>query len=236
MYSNPKLITSWRLLLDVPALNRGATNLVLEWQQENYRLFASGNIGIIRLWDLNKELAIQDIATGETSPVTCIESDKSTGGNIIIAGFENGMIRVYDARASNKYIQSMNFYENDKYIVNLFKTSNRIISGSTNGIVKFWDYRSTVSLKSIKAHSNTIMTSLAVHNFAPLIATGSQDQRIKVLNFDGDELSVIKYHEGFLAQRIGPVSSLTFHPYYILLGAGSTDNVVSIYASETYRG
>ena len=40
-----------------------------------------------------------------------------------------------------------------------------------------------------------------------------QNQRIKISNFDGKELNVIKYHEGFLGQRIGPVSSIAFHPY-----------------------
>ena len=40
-----------------------------------------------------------------------------------------------------------------------------------------------------------------------------QNQRIKISNFEGKELNVIKYHEGFLGQRIGPVSSIAFHPY-----------------------
>jgi hypothetical protein len=35
-----------------------------------------------------------------------------------------------------------------------------------------------------------------------------------VQDFDGLELNQIRYHEGFLGQRIGPVSCLAFHPYH----------------------
>lgn len=238
VYTSPRLVTAWKALSDYPYLTREGANLVLEWQQENEILLASGNTNVIRLWDLNKELCVQDIVTGSDYPVSCITSDRSALGKIIIAGFADGSIKVYDSRASNRFISSMGYSEQKGCIVNVFKSknSNRIISGSTNGVVKFWDYRSTRSVKTIVAHTNSVMTSLAVHDYAPLFATGSQDQRIKVMNLNGEEVSVIRHHEGFLGQRIGPVSSLAFHPYLVLLGAGSTDSVASIYASETYKG
>jgi hypothetical protein len=43
--------------------------------------------------------------------------------------------------------------------------------------------------------------------------SGSRQQKIKVFNFQGDELNMIRYHVGFLGQRIGPISCLAFHPY-----------------------
>ena len=47
---------------------------------------------------------------------------------------------------------------------------------------------------------------------------------------DGDQLNIVRYHDGFLGQRIGPVSSLAFHPTKLLAAAGSTDSIVGIYA------
>jgi regulator-associated protein of mTOR len=54
----------------------------------------------------------------------------------------------------------------------------KILSGSTQGDVKFWDIRAasanptTVkSYKSIAAHRKGMMTALAVHDAAPLLAT-----------------------------------------------------------------
>jgi regulator-associated protein of mTOR len=77
------------------------------------------------------------------------------------------------------------------------------------------------------------------------------------MNLSGEEVSLIRYHDGFLGQRIGPVSCLAFHPYVhskknilyyafltfivffcryqILLAAGATDSIISIYAGETFK-
>lgn len=45
--------------------------------------------------------------------------------------------------------------------------------------------------------------------------SGSPNQFIGVYNTSGDNLSTIKYHEGFLGQRIGAASCLAFHPYKV---------------------
>lgn len=74
---------------------------------------------------------------------------------------------------------------------------------------------------------------MAVHNFCPIIATGSHAQFIKLLSLAGEQLGMVRYHEGFLGQRIGPISCLAFHPYKTLLAAGSSDSIVSIYSCST---
>ena len=38
---------------------------------------------------------------------------------------------------------------------------------------------------------------------------------IKVYNLDGGNLSTIRYHDGFMGQRIGPISCLGFHPHRV---------------------
>ena len=45
--------------------------------------------------------------------------------------------------------------------------------------------------------------------------SGSAQQYIGIFNHAGDGLSTIKYHEGFMGQRIGPITCLTFHPYKV---------------------
>nr|CAD7399473.1 unnamed protein product [Timema poppensis] len=49
----------------------------------------------------------------------------------------------------------------------------------------------------------------------------------------GVSLNTIKYHEGFMGPRIGPVSCLQFHPHRVCLAAGSMDNSISIYSALT---
>lgn len=81
------------------------------------------------------------------------------------------------------------------------------------------------------------MTALAVHKKIPVVATGSHAQFIKILTLDGENLNVIRYHEEMANHRIGPVSTLEFHPFKPLLAAGSTDTLISLYAprQETSR-
>lgn len=63
-----------------------------------------------------------------------------------------------------------------------------------------------------------------------MVACGSQNQRIKLMSFQGNEISTIRYHDGFLGQRIGPVSALAFHPRSAIMAAGATDSIISIYS------
>ena len=56
-----------------------------------------------------------------------------------------------------------------------------LVSGSVQADVRFWDLRRSNSVRSIQAH-RVAMTALAVHDFAPLIATGSQRQQVCVLS------------------------------------------------------
>jgi regulatory associated protein of mTOR len=60
-----------------------------------------------------------------------------------------------------------------------------------SGGVKFWDIRTMRSYKTIEVHKSPL-TALTVHNCAPIIATGSKAQFIKILTLAGDQLGMIK--------------------------------------------
>jgi len=78
---------------------------------------------------------------------------------------------------------------------------------------------------------NSAMTTLAAHASAPVLASGSHNQFVKFMARDGDQLNIVRYHDGFLGQRIGPVSALAFHPTKLVAAAGSTDAIVGIYSA-----
>ena len=82
------------------------------------------------------------------------------------------------------------------------------------------------------------LSALAMHAEAPLVASGSRNQFIKLYDLrklrhgQGSsvrELSTIRYFDGFLGARIAPIVSLAFHPTRLLLGVGSTDTSVTLY-------
>ncbi len=106
-----------------------------------------------------------------------------------------------------------------------------VVTASVRGTVKFWDLRTLRTYKTLEVQKSPL-TALAVHNCAPIMATGSHAQFIKVLTLGGEQLgNIIKYHDGFLGQRIGPVSCLAFHPHRMMLAASFTDSIVSIYST-----
>ena len=50
---------------------------------------------------------------------------------------------------------------------------------------------------------------------SPAKYLNSQDKYINVHNMWGDKLNLLKFHEGFMGQRMGPVKCLAFHPYEV---------------------
>eukprot|EP00968_Pinguiococcus_pyrenoidosus_P007724 scaffold529_cov308-Pinguiococcus_pyrenoidosus.AAC.16 len=101
---------------------------------------------------------------------------------------------------------------------------HELLSGSLAGEAKFWDLRYTGkgSIRTIEVQRSP-MTALALHPCAPIMASGSHKQFIKILDSEGDQLGMIKHHNNFMGQRVGPVSCLAFHPYKLLLAGGATD-------------
>jgi regulator-associated protein of mTOR len=73
------------------------------------------------------------------------------------------------------------------------------------------------------------MTALAIHKQIPIVACGSHAQFIKILTLEGEALQVARFHEELQGHRIGPVSCLEFHKQKLVLAAGATNSLVSIY-------
>jgi regulator-associated protein of mTOR len=117
-----------------------------------------------------------------------------------------------------------------------------LVSGSVTADVRFWDLRRPASVHMIAAH-RTPMTALALHDFAPLLATGARRQQARVFTNSGEAVADIRFREAAApapggappppqqqATRIGPVSAVAFHPHRLYLGVGSLDGSLSVHA------
>lgn len=98
-----RMLTSWR---SIPELQPDETGngIVIDWQQMTGQLLVSGDVRMIKVWDAERELCVlvilfsfQDIPTRSTNTVTCLTSDKMAG-NLVVAGFSDGSLRLYDRR------------------------------------------------------------------------------------------------------------------------------------------
>lgn len=229
---SPKLLSAFVAVPDLVPGTRGS-GMVMDWQQQPGVMYAGGNSSVIRGWNLRQEKCTVALTTQTDSCITSMASDESVPG-VLVAGFGDGTLRVFDSRSRPDYAVKSIMKEHTSWVVqtHIYAGRNELLSGSVTGELKFWDLRyPKTSIKSLEAHRSP-MTALAVHDYAPIFASGSHNQFIKVFRSDGEQLALIRYHEGFLGERIGPVSCLAFHPHRLFLAAGATDSVVAVYSSD----
>jgi regulator-associated protein of mTOR len=176
-------------------------------------------------------LKLFDIRTPKTGAVLTTEATR--GGRSATTSTTGGT----RTRRSTAMLNNKTFNEHGSWIVDVSFSSfgsgsqNEILSGSVAGDIRAWDIRasSRSSLRAIEVQRSP-MTALTVHKKIPIAATGSHAQFIKILTLDGETLQVARFHEQSLpGHRIGPVSCLEFHKHKLVLAAGSTNALVSIY-------
>ncbi|KAL6998489.1 Regulatory-associated protein of TOR 1 [Sarracenia purpurea var. burkii] len=213
-----------------------SVNAVVEWQQQSGYLYASGEISSIMVWDLDKEQLVNSVPSSSDCSVSALSVSQVHAGQFA-AGFVDGSVRLFDIRTPELLIcETRPHAQRVEKVVGIgFQPGldpAKIVSASQAGDIQFLDIRRQKdTYLTIDAHRGSL-TALAVHRHAPIIASGSAKQLIKIFNLEGEPLGSIRYYPTFMAPKIGSVSCLTFHPYQVLLAAGAADACVSIYADE----
>lgn len=213
-----------------------SVNAVVDWQQQSGYMYASGEISSTMIWDLDKEQLISSIPLASDCSISALAASQIHAGQFA-AGFVDGSVRLFDIRSPDALVCVSRPHTTrvEKVVGIGFQPGldpAKIVSASQAGDIQFLDIRQqNDSYLTINAHRGSL-TALAVHRHAPLIASGSAKQLIKVFNLEGEPLGTIKYSPTFMAQKIGSVSCLAFHPYQVLLAAGAADSCVSIFADE----
>ena len=198
----------------------------------------------VRLWDLRagactRLLALPSPASSSSPPsaaaATCLAS-AWPGTHILLAGTAGGAVHVLDTRVGGGPRSApavvRTFREHAHYVVGVAQARTgscyAVASGSVAADVCFWDLRVDHSLRSVLAHARGAMTCLAAHDFAPLVATGSLRQQVRVLSNAGEDVDDISHHESFGSDRLAPVTCVAWHPSRLLLAVGARDSLVSL--------
>lgn len=205
--------------------------MVVDWEQETGLLMSSGDVRIVRIWDTDREMKVQDIPTGADSCVTSLSCDSHR--SLIVAGLGDGSIRVYDRRMALSECRVMTYREHTAWVVKAClqkRPEGHIVSVSVNGDVRFFDPRMPESVNVLQIVKG--LTALDIHPQANLIACGSMNQFTAIYSGDGDLINNIKYYDGFMGQRVGAISCLAFHPHWPHLAVGSNDYYMSVYSVE----
>jgi len=230
----PRLLTAFVAADDIlePANSR-SSGLVTTWAQADGLLLATGDSPYLRAWDVRAQqlAAAWPLNNTQRNCVTAL----SYHSGLVFAGFGDGSLKLIDPRAP-KLVAELG-KEHNAWIVHLSSydvaPQRQLVSACLDGNAKFWDFRAhRASMLTINVQSST-MTAFVAHPTASLLASGSHNQFINFLSRDGRQLNIVRYHEGFLGQRISPVSALAFHPSKLLAAAGATDSFVGLYACCT---
>ncbi|XP_050939359.1 regulatory-associated protein of TOR 1-like [Cucumis melo] len=138
--------------------------------------------------------------TGLGFEIISSSSASQVHGGLLAAGFFDGSVKLYDARIPELLVCTMrpHVQKVEKVVGIGFQPgldSSKIVSASQAGDIQFLDIRNQRDrYLTIDAHRGSL-TALAVHRHAPILASGSAKQLIKVFSLDGDQLGTIRYHQ-----------------------------------------
>lgn len=239
-----QLLTAWRALTDIMLTPR-SVGLVSEWQQSRGTLLVTGDVKVIKLWDAPREKCVLDIPVRSTSQILTMTSDQ-VSGNIIIAGFQDGSMRVYDRRLDAK--DSMVKVYKPKSVLERSPIRNvhmqrggmrELVSGSSNGLVQLWDIRSDDPILRFRAFEKT-MTTAFIHEHAPIIACASKE--VDIYSTVGKRVSRIA-NGGFINTLNGTVRSssyiscLALHPHRMMLATNHNQSAeIVVYECRENNG
>ncbi|KAI1090033.1 raptor N-terminal caspase like domain-containing protein [Rostrohypoxylon terebratum] len=219
-----ELASAWRALTHMVPSNVNS-GMVFDWQQVTGNVLVAGDVRVIRVWAAAHETCIMDIPARSGSCVTSLTSDQMTG-NIFVAGFGDGAVRVFDTRLrpQESMVKKWKDDSDRQWIRNVHMQrggQRELLSASRNGKVKLWDIRIDSPLRVIQATRDTLRTA-STHEHLPVFSVGTSAHTVKVFNFDGHELSRMEPYSSFLQQNRGaPISATAFHPHRMILGCAA---------------
>ncbi|KAL1865889.1 Target of rapamycin complex 1 subunit kog1 [Diaporthe australafricana] len=230
----PELASSWRALTHMVASNVNS-GMVFDWLQVNGTVLVAGDVRMIRVWNASSETCIMDIPARSGSCVTSLTSDQMTG-NIFVAGFGDGAVRVFDPRLKpqDAMVRKWKDEPDRQWIrsVHMQRGGQReLVSASRNGKVRLWDIRKDQPLKVFQTTKDVLRTA-SVHEHLPVFSVGTSAHIVKVFNFHGKELSRSEPYSSFLGQNRGsPISATAFHPHRMVMGAAARgDHHINVFS------
>ena len=230
--SKVEVVTAFRALTELIPSNKNA-GLVFDWQQGQGKALVAGDVKVIKVWNAATEVCTNEIPARSSSCITSLTSDQ-VAGQIFVAGFGDGCIRVFDQRQNPRTAMVKIWRDHKQWITNIHMQRGgvrELVSGSRNGEVKLWDLRNDQPVSTIKATgaSGATLRSLSVHEHAPVLAVGTDKHEVRSFNVSGESLGIYEPVSGMLRSRKTPIVATAYHPHRMLLAcAGLSDGHVSL--------
>ena len=148
--------------------------------------------------------------------------------NILVAGYDDSTIRVYDIR-DRRTLRSISLGKSgdgqDSVLIWVIKClpNGNIVSGDSTGQLKIWDANNYSLIQSLQAHKADIM-DLAISADGKQIISGGSDQRTVAYGIAAPV-------KGQKSQRWTPVTHRRFHEHDVKALASYESKTLSIFVS-----
>lgn len=236
---NVELASAWRALTHMVPSNVNS-GMVFDWQQVNGQVLVAGDERVIRIWNAGHEMCSHEIPARSGSCVTALTSDQMTG-NIFVAGFGDGAIRVFDTRNRPQESMVRKWKDDNRQwvrTVHMQRGGQReLVSASRNGMVRLWDIRKDKPLATFGTTAHHVLRTASVHEHLPVLAVGTSVHTVRVFDLDGRIISSMEPYSGFLqGHKDTPIAVTAFHPHRMLLGcAARGDHRLNLFACGNER-
>ncbi|CAK3787447.1 WD repeat-containing mip1 [Lecanosticta acicola] len=252
-YEDPKQIqhvSSFRALNDLIPSDRQSSGLVFDWQQGQGRTLVAGDDRVVRVWQVGQELCVSDIQTRSSACITSLTSDQ-VEGNVFVAGFGNGSVKVFDQRLPRSDQMHMSWHEHKSWVVGVHLQRGgmrELISAESNGGIRLWDIRMRASVDQYNPSSSRTprsLRTLSVHEHAPVFATGGKDHVIRVYSTTNVSRKkpissfepYMSYMRALNTPRMAPITATAFHPHRMMLACGAVnDGHVNLFKCDVQEG
>lgn len=192
----------------------------------------------INVWDLHREYCVDEILSAAKTVKKYRQMEASKIGSLLYALSDEGDIELFDLRSSSLISRHSIGKDAVGMIPELPGSESYVISGHLSGRINFFDNRMNTSSscltleQNVDGHSKGTMTVICPHKNAPIFATATCSQVVKVWSAKGDQLGVVRAHASILGQPIGPTKCLAFSPISLKLASGAEDAVCAVYSLE----
>jgi WD40 repeat protein len=192
-------------------------------------LVSGGFDNRVRLWNL--ETGNSEVLSGHVNPVIAVAFNPN--GHSIVSGSSNGSMIEWNIR-TQRQVSTLRGHSGTVSAI-VFSTNCVDLSGSCTFLmassgddrrVLLWDASTGQQIDELRHTHTATINSLAFSPDGRLLATGSSDFTVRILDIENDrELVVLNQHTNF-------VSAVAFSANGQLIASGSTDETVKLWGLE----
>ena len=174
--------------------------------------------------------------------VTRLAAPAAPGPPVVAAGLYDGSVVLLDARSGGARAAAVRPHAGAPPLAGMVAgpggRPHQLVTACAAGELAFVDWRgaggagaapAAAVVAAVTAHSTGGLSALAAHPHAPLLATGTTSQVVKLWSAAGESLGTVRAHGPLLSARPGAVAALAFHPYRGLLASAGRDPFIAIF-------